>query len=62
MFGALARLWKYRLVVQVLIGRELKVRYHGTALGFLWSLLNPLILVSVYMLVFSVYLRIEMDN
>ena len=61
-FGALARLWKYRLVIQVLIARELKLRYHGTALGFLWSLLNPLILVSVYVLVFSVYLRVEMDN
>ena len=58
----LARLWRFRAVVEVLIAKELKVRYRGTVLGYLWSLLNPLILVAVYVLVFSVYLRIDMDN
>ena len=49
-------------MVQILVARELKARYRGTVLGFLWSFLNPLILMSVYVLVFSIYLRIQMDN
>lgn len=31
-------------------------------LGFLWSFLNPLLLMLVYTLVFSVYLRFNMDS
>jgi lipopolysaccharide transport system permease protein len=58
----LTRLWQFRSVVQVLIARELKARYRGATLGFLWSFLNPLIFMSVYVLVFSVYMRIEVDN
>ena len=62
MFKELARLWRYRAAVSVLIGRELKARYRGAALGFVWSVLNPLIFMAVYVLVFSVYLRIDVEN
>ncbi len=62
MFKELARLWRYRSAVSVLIGRELKARYRGAALGFVWSVLNPLIYMAVYVLVFSVYLRIDVEN
>ena len=62
MFNELARLWQYRSAVSVLIGRELKARYRGAALGFVWSVLNPLIYMAVYVLVFSVYLRIDVEN
>ena len=55
-------LWRYRAIVQILIARELKVRYRGTVLGFLWSLLTPLVFMSVYVLVFSLFLRIEMEH
>jgi homopolymeric O-antigen transport system permease protein len=58
----LARLWRRRDVIEVLVSREMKARYRGAALGFLWSVVNPLIFMSVYVLVFSVYLRIEMEN
>jgi len=61
-FRELARLWRYRAAVSVLIGRELKARYRGAALGFVWSVLNPLIFMAVYVLVFSVYLRIEVEK
>jgi lipopolysaccharide transport system permease protein len=56
------RFWSCRGVVQILIARDLKARYRGTVLGFLWSFLNPLIFMSVYLLVFSVFLRIQMEN
>ena len=55
-------IFRQRALVQVLIGRDLRARYRGTVLGFLWSLVNPLILMAIYVLVFSVYLRIEMDD
>ncbi|MBO0925286.1 ABC transporter permease [Cellulomonas sp. zg-ZUI199] len=39
--------------------REVKGKYKRTALGQLWSLLNPLALMVVYTLVFSVIIRID---
>jgi lipopolysaccharide transport system permease protein len=55
-------LYRYRVLVEVLIRRELKARYRGTVLGFLWSFVNPLVLMALYVLVFSVYLRVDMPN
>lgn len=56
------RLWRRRDVIEVLVSREMKARYRGAALGFLWSVVNPLMFMLVYVLVFSVYLRIAIDN
>ena len=38
------------------------MRYRGTWLGFLWSMLNPLIMTAVYTLVFSFFLRIDIPK
>ncbi len=35
--------------------RDLKARYRGSILGFFWSLANPLLLLGVYTLVFTVF-------
>jgi ABC-type polysaccharide/polyol phosphate export permease len=61
-FKHLADLYINRQLVRALVGRELKARYRGSVLGFLWTFLNPLMLLLVYALVFSVYMRVEMDN
>ncbi|MCJ7644868.1 MAG: ABC transporter permease [Candidatus Aminicenantes bacterium] len=45
--------WKYRFLIQNLVIRELKARYRGTVLGFLWSFFNPLLLMTVYTVVFG---------
>ena len=45
--------WKYRVLIQNLVSRELKARYRGTVLGFLWSFFNPLLLMIVYTVVFG---------
>jgi lipopolysaccharide transport system permease protein len=58
----LKELYKYRSLIWNLVVRELKARYRGSTLGFLWSFLHPLLLISVYTLVFSVYLRFGMDD
>ncbi|MEM1785588.1 MAG: ABC transporter permease, partial [Candidatus Bathyarchaeia archaeon] len=49
------------LIVE-LVRRELKLRYRGTWLGFFWSLLNPLIFMVVYTLVFSYFFRIGIQK
>jgi lipopolysaccharide transport system permease protein len=50
----LRRLFRYRALIQSLVARDLKARYRGSALGFLWSFVNPLLLLLVYTFVFTV--------
>lgn len=65
-FGALVEhvreTWRSRSILAVLTQRELKGRYSGSLLGFGWTLLNPLLLLGVYSLVFSIYLRIDVPH
>ena len=46
-------LWRQRALVAVLVRRELNARYRASVLGFLWSLLTPLLLLFVYAVVFT---------
>jgi len=48
----LQRAYAHRALVFALVRRELSARYRGGALGFLWSFLNPLLLLLVYATVF----------
>jgi ABC-type polysaccharide/polyol phosphate export permease len=47
------RLLRYRSLLATLTARELKARYRGSVLGYVWSLVNPLLLLLVYTFVFS---------
>lgn len=58
----LAELYRFRVLILTLVLRELRARYRGSFLGFLWSFLNPLLLMLVYVLVFAVYLRVPMEH
>ena len=49
----LADLWNYRELIRNLVVRDLKVRYKNSAFGFAWSLLNPLFMMVVLSVVFS---------
>lgn len=53
MLQNLAKLVRYRGLIQSLVTRELKARYRGSVLGFLWSFINPLLLLSIYTFVFT---------
>lgn len=54
MFRVALQLFRFRGLLATLTARELKARYRGSVLGFLWSLANPLLLLAVYSFVFGV--------
>jgi ABC-type polysaccharide/polyol phosphate export permease len=62
MLAHFRELYRVRALIGTLVLRELRARYRGSFLGFLWSFLNPLLLMLVYVLVFSVYLRVPMEH
>jgi lipopolysaccharide transport system permease protein len=62
MMSTFRELLLYRGLIQTLVLRDLKARYRGSALGLLWTLLNPLLHMAIYALVFSIYIRIETER
>ena len=50
-------IYAYREMIFSLVKRDLKGRYKGSALGFLWTFLNPLFQLMVYTIVFSVIMK-----
>ena len=48
----------HRFLFEQMVRRELRQRYKGSALGVLWYLVNPLVLMGAYALVFSVLWRV----
>jgi len=62
MIRNLRELYQYRALLWSLVVRELRARYRGSLLGFLWTFLNPTLLMLVYALVFSVYMRQAVQN
>jgi ABC-type polysaccharide/polyol phosphate export permease len=53
MWSNLATLTRYRGLIQSLVARDLKARYRGSVLGFFWSFVNPLLLLTIYSFVFA---------
>jgi lipopolysaccharide transport system permease protein len=58
----LLELYTYRVLIESLVRREVRARYRGSVFGFLWSLINPLLLLIVYRFVFAVVMRTDMPN
>jgi len=52
-------MWQYRELIRNLTIADLKNRYQNTSLGFLWSLLSPLLLAGVLYFVFRYLFRSE---
>lgn len=46
-------LYKYRDLIKELVSRDLKLKYRRSFLGYVWSVLNPLLIMVVLTLVFS---------
>jgi len=48
--------WEYRELLGLLVRRELKARYKDSVLGFLWSLVRPLMMMIVYVVAIGLFL------
>lgn len=53
---------KYKPLIHELVIRDLKVKYRRSFLGYLWSLLNPLLMMAVMSFVFSSFFRVNIEN
>jgi ABC-type polysaccharide/polyol phosphate export permease len=49
---------RYGFLFEQMVRRELRQKYKGSALGVLWYLVNPIVLMGAYALVFSVLLKV----
>jgi ABC-type polysaccharide/polyol phosphate export permease len=59
LLASIREFWAYREVVYTLAWRDVRVRYKQAALGATWALLNPLVLMVIFSLVFGTIARIE---
>ena len=53
---------RYLHLIIELVKRDLKLKYRRSVLGYLWSLLNPLMMMCVMMIVFSYMFRFDIQN
>ena len=55
-------LFKYKDLIKELVGRDLKLKYRRSVLGYVWSILNPLLVMLVMTLVFSAMFQRNIEN
>ena len=60
--AAARHLLRYRTLVQNLVAKDIKVKYRGSILGLLWSLLHPALMLLVYTFAFKVVLNVQKEN
>lgn len=53
---------KYRHLLQELVSKDIKLKYRRSFLGYLWSILNPLLTMVVMVIVFSNMFRFDIEN
>src|SRR3954468_8907465 len=58
-FQRIHHLWQYRELIGNLTRKQLKVKYKNSILGFLWSLLNPLMYLVVFSIVFGIISKVS---
>ena len=58
----LKELYNYREMIYNLVKKDLRGRYKGSVLGFLWTFINPLLQLAVYTMVFSTIMRVNVDK
>lgn len=55
-------LYDYRFLVKQLVVKDIKLKYRRSFLGYLWSVLNPLLIMLVLVTVFSTIFRYDIKN
>lgn len=53
---------KYQFLLSQLVSRDFRVKYKSSMLGMVWSFLNPLLTMLVYLFVFSTLFRSNVEN
>lgn len=55
-------LWRYRSFIASMVRREFQERYLGSALGAVWSVLNPLAMIFIYTVIFGQVMRARLPG
>lgn len=62
MINHFKEIYAYRDMIYSLVRRELRGRYKGSVLGFLWTYINPLCQIIVYSIVFRIVFKVNIDK
>ena len=62
MITRLRELYRYRELLRNLVIRDLKIKYKGSVIGFLWSLVNPILMITVYTIAFKYIIKMKVPN
>jgi len=62
MLASLREVVSYRSLLRDLVARDLKVRYKRSVLGILWTMLNPLLLMIIFTIVFAQIFRVTVEH
>jgi ABC-2 type transport system permease protein len=62
MLELICDLYRYHELIWALAVKELRVRYKRSVLGFLWALLNPLLMMVILTVVFGTIMRFSIDH
>ncbi len=54
--------WGYSDLFHELVSKDIKLKYRRSFLGYLWSILNPLLIMCIMVLVFSQMFRFDIEN
>jgi lipopolysaccharide transport system permease protein len=58
----LRELWKYRDLLMILAGRDIKLRYKQTVLGVTWVIIQPLVAALIFTLMFGRFAKLPSDG
>ena len=58
----LPALWRFRGLLRNMVVRNIRVKYQSSLLGFAWTLLNPLLILTILLVVFTRVVRIPIEN
>lgn len=62
MLQDIRELFKYNEMLKNMVRKDLRTRYKGSFLGFLWTFINPLLQLVVYSVIFSTIIRMNIEK
>jgi len=60
--GTIASLVQHRELIKNLVMKDLKLKYRGSALGVMWSLVSPMVMITVYSVAFTYVIRTAVEG